>query len=145
MGGIPWLRLLLTTCCLLLALPAVLHLTSHADVAVVSAPASPSGSLSGESVKAALTFAHAPATFAIIHLGKVVWEGAQPGTTVQKELAMPFPPEGVDLEIKATWPAGTPETAVRVSLTPKDQSPIVQNAWGTGSVDAVLTFQPTAQ
>ncbi|MGC3991873.1 MAG: hypothetical protein QM796_19695 [Chthoniobacteraceae bacterium] len=145
MGGIPWLRLLLTTCCLLLALPAVLHLTSHADPAQATAAVAPSASPVGDQVQVQLTFAHAPASFTVMHLGKVVWEGGQPGTATQKNLTMPFPPEGVDLELKATWPAGTPETAVRVTLTPKDQSPIVQNAWGSGSLDAVLTFQPAVQ
>ena len=93
-------------------------------------------------VHIALTFAHAPADFQVMYLGKVIWpgwEGKQPGETAQKDFSMEFPKEGIDLEIKAEWPPGTPATAVRVAVT-HGYGTTEQTAWGKDSVDTVLTF-----
>jgi len=148
MGGIPWLRVLLTVGCLLLALPAMLHLTGaptrEAQVESSAAPVSKPSPAAG-TVNLALTFAHAPEAFTVLYLGKPIWNAEHIGTVAAKELAIPFPTEGVDLEIKAKWPAETPDTALRATLTPQNQPPIIQTAWGKGQLDAVLTFQEAAE
>lgn len=90
-------------------------------------------------VHIALTFAHAPTDFQVLYLGKVIWKGTQPGDTIQKDFSMEFPKEGIDLEIKADWPPGTPDTAVRVAVT-HGYGTTDQTAWGKDSLDSVLTF-----
>jgi hypothetical protein len=130
----------------LLALPAMLRLTGATNaMPAPNASLAPAAPPAIANVQLELTFAHAPVSFSVLYLGKPIWEGEQPGTVARKELPIPFPAEGVDLELKASWPAGTPETAVRMAVTPKDQPPITQSAWGSGQLDRVLTFQESTQ
>ncbi len=93
-------------------------------------------------VRLVLTATSAPFHFAISHLGKVIWEGACNENSCTKELALPFPPEGIDLLVAASWPAEK-EAALRVEVTPNDTPAIAQTLWGTARVDDVLTFVPT--
>jgi hypothetical protein len=137
MRGSPLVRAILIIAILLLALIPLWRLTHKPESApfVEAAPAAKA------SVRVELTFAHAPSDFQILHLGKIIWEGTSPGETAQKNLAMEFPKEGIDLEVKATWPAATPLTAVRVSVTRGNDAAIEKTAWGKGALDEVLTFR----
>lgn len=137
MRGSPLLRATLIIAILLLALFPLWKLTHKAGA--VSAPdAAPA---SKASVHVELTFAHAPLEFQLLHLGKVIWEAKPPGEPTQKDFEMEFPKEGIDLEIKATWPDAAPITAVRVSVTPGNGDPIEKTAWSKGSMEEVLTFR----
>ena len=138
MRGSPLLRTILVLIVLILAAVPVWKLTRPAIVAVVaedSTPASKAG------VRIGLTFANAPLDFQLLHLGKVIWEGKSPGATASKDFEMEFPKEGIDLEIKAGWPSGTTISAVRVTVTVGNGTALERSAWGTGSVDEVLTFR----
>jgi hypothetical protein len=137
MRGSPLVRATLIIAILLLALIPLWKLTHKAQAAAF-ADAAPAAKAS---VRVELTFAHAPSDFQILNLGKVIWEEKSPGETTQKNLAMEFPKEGIDLEVKATWPAATPLTAVRVCVTPGNDSAIEKSAWGKGTLDEVLTFR----
>jgi hypothetical protein len=86
-----------------------------------------------------LTFAQPAASFQVLHLGKVIWEAKQAGTAAQKDFTMEFPKEGIDLELKAEWTPGTPETAVRMTVTHGYDSSD-KTVWGKGSLDEVMTF-----
>jgi hypothetical protein len=99
----------------------------------------PSAPEAAAKVHIAMTFAHAPADFQVLHLGKVIWEGRQAGDTMQKDFSMEFPKEGIDLEIKAEWLPGTPLTAVRVIVT-HGYGSSDKTAWGKDNLDAVMTF-----
>jgi len=138
MRGAPLLRAVLVIIVLLLAAIPVWKLT-HQAVASTESPGTPA-STAESPVGIELTFAHAPADFQVLHLGKVIWEGRQPGETMKKDFAMEFPKEGIDLEIKADWLPGTPPTAVRVTVT-HGYGTTDQTAWGKDNVDAVLTFK----
>lgn len=136
MRGSPLIRAILIIAILLLALIPLWKLTHKAEAApfVDSAPAVKA------SVHVELAFAHAPSEFQLLHLGKIIWEGKSPGVTAQKNFAMEFPKEGIDLEIKAAWPPASPLTAVRVSVTPGNDAAIEKTAWGKTDMDEVLTF-----
>ncbi len=112
---------------------------THGDSAA-AAQARPAP-VSKESVHIALAFAHPPGGFQLIALGKTIWIGDGENKDLEKDFGMAFPKEGIDLEIKANWPPGTPLTAVRVSVTPDAGLPMERTAWGEGSLDEVLTFQ----
>lgn len=138
MRGAPLLRAVLVIIVLLLAAIPVWKLTHQtveaSTVSEATAPAAESP------VGIELTFAHPPLDFQVLHLGKVIWEGKQPGETVRKDFAMEFPKEGIDLEIKADWLPGTPLTAMRMTVT-HGYGSTEQTAWGKDNVDAVLTFK----
>ena len=110
--------------------PALVH------VPVVSAAAAAKIKL-----EIGLTFVKAPIQFQLLHLGKVIWESQSPADTESKAFDLEFPKEGIDLEIKATWPEGTQVSAVQVSVAPGVRDPIQKSAWGQASLDEVLTFQ----
>ena len=76
----------------------------------------------------------------IMHLGESVLDEVAPGAELERTLEMPFPEEGVDLQVQASW---TPETkaALRVQLTDPRGEEHEQTLWGSGEVDEVLTFQ----
>ena len=138
MHGSPLLRTLVVVLLLSFAAVPLWRLTrareSGGVVAATAEPAAKSG------VRIELAFAHPPSGFQVTHLGKVIWESQTPGASARKDFKMEFPKEGIDLGIKATWPAGTPLTAVRVNVTPEGGNPLQQTAWGTGTMDEVLTF-----
>jgi len=91
-------------------------------------------------VRIQLTFAHEATGFQVLYLGKVIWEGKEPGLVTQKNFDMEFPKAGIDLEVKAEWTPATPETAVRMTVTHAYGS-TEQTAWAAkGSLDKVLTF-----
>jgi hypothetical protein len=137
MRGSPVLRAIVVVIVMLLAGIPLWRLTHTVAAPMEETPSAPKAS---SSVSLELTFAHPPSDFQILHLGKVIWEGKEPGETAHQTVAMEFPKEGIDLEIKANWPAGTPLTAVRLTVTRGDDNPIEKTVWGQGNLDEVLTF-----
>jgi len=137
MRGSPLLRTVIVILILILASIPIWKLT-HKAKAVVAAPEAVHAAKTG--VRVDLSFVRSPLEFQLLHLGKVIWEEKSPPEMIGKNFEMEFPKEGVDLEIKAAWTSGTPVAAVRVSITHGNGNPIQKSAWGTGSVDEVLTF-----
>jgi hypothetical protein len=87
-----------------------------------------------------LTFAHPPASIAVLYLGEIAWKETNPTASIEHTLNIEFPKEGVDLEIKAQWPANTPATAIRAQLTTPSGATFEKSVWGEGSLDEVVTF-----
>ena len=137
MRGSPLLRTLGVLLVLMLTALPVWKLTHKTEAQSVIAPVPTAAKTE---VKVELTFAHVPSEFQLLHLGKVIWKAGSPGESVSKVFEMEFPREGIELEIKAAWPTGTPVSAVRVTVTPGNGAPLEKSAWGAGSVDEVLTF-----
>ena len=86
-----------------------------------------------------LTFSTEPRSFAISHLGKVVWADGTQGTDATKTLALAYPKEGVDLQVKVVWPPDA-EGAVRMRLTDPDGNEHDKTVWGRGEMEEVVTF-----
>ena len=87
-----------------------------------------------------LTFAHPPANVSVLHLGEVVWKETNPPLNIEHTLNIEFPKEGVDFEVKAQWPAGTPATAVRAQLDTPSAGTLEKSVWAEGELDEVITF-----
>jgi len=137
MRGSPLIRAIFIIVVLLVAAIPLWNLTHKAE-AVMGSSAVPVPTKAPVHIQ--LTFAHEATGFQILYLGKVIWEGKEPGLVIQKDFALEFPKEGIDLEIKAEWTPATPETAVRVTVTHAYGS-TEQTAWAAkGSLDKVLTF-----
>ena len=86
-----------------------------------------------------LTFSVAPRSFAVSHLGQVVWADGTSGRDVTKTLALAYPNEGVDLQVKVAWPADV-EGAARVRLLDPDGNEHDTTVWGRGEMEEVVTF-----
>ena len=68
-------------------------------------------------MRLAVAFTQKPVRFEIDYLGKPLWqEEAVQAVTEEKTVAMAYPKEGIDLEYKVQWPAGTPLAAARLSV-----------------------------
>jgi hypothetical protein len=87
-----------------------------------------------------LTFAHQPSSISVQHLGEVVWKETTPALNIEHALNIELPKEGVDFEIKAQWPTGTPATGVRVQLKTRSAGTLEKTVWGEGELDEVITF-----
>jgi hypothetical protein len=87
-----------------------------------------------------VTFAHPPQSWTLRHLGKILAEN-QTSTQLKITTLLEFPTEGIDLQIEAAWPKGTPETAVRIEAIKPDGLPSVGTLWGQGTLDGVITLR----
>ena len=103
----------------------------------VAAPAKVEAAAAKVSLR--LTFSVMPKSFAVSHLGKVVWADGTQGTDGTNTLALAYPKEGVDLQVKVAWPADE-EGAVRVRLTDPDGNEHDKTLWGRGEMEEVVTF-----
>ena len=137
MRGSPLLRAGLVVLALLALLWPLRSLTNH-NLVPARAPQTPTV----VPVQVAITSTISPFRFSISHLGKVIWQGESAGRSSAREVAIRFPPEGIDLLVDASWPEKK-EAAVRVDVTLPHGAPISQTLWGNGGVDDVLTFRPT--
>ena len=138
MKGSPLLRALIAFAFIALAGIPLWKLTA-VDAAVAAPAQAEAGVLP---IGLRLTFSAAPESFAISHLGKVVWadKSHESHTTYEShDLALPFPKEGVDFVVKVAWP-GDAEGALRLRLTDPDGNEHDKTVWGRGEMEEVITF-----
>ena len=136
MKGSPLLRAVLAFVAIALAGLPLWKLTraGEADAAPAKADAA------AAQIPMRLTFSVAPRSFAISHLGAVVWADGTQGTDVTNTLALAYPKEGVDLQVKVAWPADAGDAALRVRLTDPDGVEHDKTVWGRGEMEEVVTF-----
>jgi len=97
----------------------------------------------GNSVKALvrLRYAHRPATLSVKIGDKEVMGGIE-ASPMEVDASLPSPKDGVDVFVKATWPEGTPETAVTVELEPDGLATRSETRWSAdGKMDEVITVK----
>lgn len=139
MHGSPLLRTVVVIL-LLLAAGVPLWRMTHESAAASVIPLV-AGPEAQSQVRLAVAFAQKPLRFEVSYLGKPVWQSElMTSLTAEKEIAMTYPKEGVDLEFKVAWPPGTPLCAARLSVAANDSEPVEKTLWGRGQVDDVLTF-----
>jgi hypothetical protein len=136
MKGSPLLRALLAFVAIAMMGVPLLKVTRAGN----AAPAPVSTEAAVAQIPLRLTFSTVPRSFAILHLGSVVWTDVTPATDVTKTVALAYPKEGVDLQVKVAWPADAGEAAVRVRLTDPDGNEHDKTVWGRGDVEDVVTF-----
>ena len=103
-----------------------------ANVVEASAKAAP--------VHLELESSHAPFSYEISHLGKIIWKGDAMDKDVQSDVAMEFPKEGVDLQIAVSWPGDSSREAIKLAVTADDDPTVEKTLWGETKIDDVLTF-----
>jgi len=107
---------------------------SASDVAppkLVEKPAQP--------VHLQIDFTTPPKTFRLLSLGKEVWNESAPGETIEHDLTLAYPKEGVDLQFELSWPENVRSSA-RVRLTDPQGAEHEKGIWGSGPTTEVLTF-----
>lgn len=87
-----------------------------------------------------LAFTTVPKRFVVRHLEKDVWTGESPEASMDKDLSLVFPENGIDLVFHIEWPDDAPLAAARVRLTDPAGDTHEKSIWGKGTVDEVLTF-----
>lgn len=133
MRGAPPIHLVLLAVAFgLFAIPlAQLTFARHETVmAKAEAPTTPSAQTG---VLLRLRFAHVPKSLSL-KLGdrELVPSGSQV-SPVEIRTEVTLPAEGMDLLLDATWPEGTPETAVTIDLEPDGLDTKSHTRWSTGT------------
>lgn len=139
MRGSPLFR---TGFVLLALLLLILPLRSLTNARVRTIPMSALSGAPSATVQLTITSTTIPFRFQISHLGKTIWEGESNASSSAKSLTMPFPVEGVDLVVQASWPEKK-ETAIRIEAAHGERAPISRTVWGTEQVNDVVTFAPS--
>lgn len=141
MRGNPILNLVLVIGCLGAFAAAIAALTGNRPTTKLGVVADSNPGTTA--CAATLKFAHPPLTASLHHLGSPVWETtAGSTTTFEIELGLPddIATHGIDLQLTATWPPGTPETVAQLSLHPDSLETTTSTTWAQGGLDEILTF-----
>lgn len=141
MRGSPPLQLaLLLVGFFVLAIPLVQLTTARETVA--NTKATPTEQSKALPVTLRLRYAHQPTQLSLELNGKPLLADAdltQSPIEITTELSLP--PEGIDLHLKAEWPAGTPDTAVTLDVEPDGLDTLSQTRWSVGpSLEEVIPF-----
>ena len=91
-------------------------------------------------VHIAIAFTVAPRGVKVRHLAKEIWADASASGEIERDLTLPWPKEGVDLQIQIDWPADAPLAAARVRVTDPDGREHEKSIFSKGPADEVLTF-----
>lgn len=86
-------------------------------------------------------YAHRPVTLSVKIGEKEVIQGVEE-SPMEVDAPLPSTKDGVDVFVKATWPEGTPDTAVTVELEPDGLATRSETRWSSAaSLDEVITFE----
>jgi hypothetical protein len=79
--------------------------------------------------------------FEVSYLGRRIWSGTARRSPAYTQVELPLPKEGVELEVSARFPDSGLH-ALRLTLFTGDGAQVARSAWGSDTLDEVLTFQP---
>lgn len=86
-------------------------------------------------------YAHRPVTLSVRVGEKELIQGVEE-SPMEVDAPLPSTKDGVDVFVKATWPEGTPDTAVTVELEPDGLATRSETRWSSAaSLDEVITFE----
>ncbi len=137
MRGSPLIRAFFAFC-LIAALGWPLWRLTHPMDAAAAAVVRPQAAF--KDIDLQLDFTNLPKAFEVRQLEKDVWQESAPKLSMERKLALPFPPQGIDLVFHIEWADDAPLSAVRVRLTDPAGDVHEKSVWGQGAVDEVLTF-----
>lgn len=85
-------------------------------------------------------YAHRPVTLSVKIGGKEL-VGSIDASPLEMETTLTAPKEGVDVFVAATWPEGTPDTALTLEIEPDGLESRTETRWSSGTtLDEVVTF-----
>ena len=145
MRGFPLLNLLIA----LLLSGAVLLPLVYRATRVAPAPAEVTGQ-PGESPDKGgavsshvrLHCGHAPSSVRLRNGETLLHEwSSPPGSILEETLALPFNDNRTEFTVQATWPAGTPETVIEITVEPDGKAARMANVWASGAAaDELVTL-----
>lgn len=90
--------------------------------------------------KLELTFTAPPRKVTVAHLGRALFTAEALGSSLEREVEISWPKEGVDLHFTIDWPSDVALAAARVQVTGPDGRQHDRSIWSAGPADEVLTF-----
>ncbi len=138
MRGFPPIQIfLLVLAFIVLAVPLG-HLTGNAQEK--SAPQVVAKEKQSMKALLRLRFAHKPSTFSLKIADKELIAAIDP-PPIEIDTVLASLEEGVDAFLSATWPDGTPDTALTLEIEPDGLEARSETRWSSaGSIDEVITF-----
>jgi hypothetical protein len=142
MRGSPVLRAVLVFAALLALSPLIWSITrkSPKPVEPPKVLERASNAVPVSQVEGRWIFTTAPLSVAVKHLGSEIWSKSSPGVTAEFSAAVPWPQEGVELQVRVEWPPGTESAAGRLRLVAPDGTEYDRTVWGGAVAEEVLTF-----
>ncbi|WP_050026355.1 hypothetical protein [Verrucomicrobium sp. BvORR034] len=135
MRGFPPLHLLLFAIAFGLVAVPLSHLTFARPAVVQPQTGKPAAIPDGIHTYLRLRFAHVPEKVSV-RLGDQLLmdeKTAAPAATMTTEASLVIPKEGLELLVQATWPIGTPSTAITLELEPDEKEARSQTHWTADS------------
>jgi hypothetical protein len=93
-----------------------------------------------------IRYAHQPKTLSLKYgdLELVPKEATFPASTIELKANFNRPSDGIEMTVAATWPQGTPDTALAIELEPDGLDSKAQTRWSTGlQVSEIISFNWT--
>lgn len=88
-----------------------------------------------------LRYAHKPVTLSVKIADKELI-GEIETSPIEVDASLPSPKDGVDVFLKATWPEGTPDSAITLEVEPDGLTTRSETRWSSaGSLDEVITLE----
>ena len=134
MRGIPLLEIIAVLALFIAAAVPLAHLTSSDS----SAPTAPPPAETAITTEGTPTFAYA--RFA--HAPEKILLGGVELTAPDFDAEFGSVPSA-SLSLEVTWPEGTPETAVTVTVEPENHRSFGATFWGSGAETLITTLTPT--
>ncbi|MBW0000208.1 MAG: hypothetical protein JO015_13990 [Verrucomicrobia bacterium] len=137
MRGAPLIEALVALGALLLLALPIRELTARSR----SKPAPAVQAAPDRSVRLEITGTASAFEFNVSYLGREIWSGTGHQAPSHADFKLPVPKEGIDLEVSARFPDASLH-ALRLTFSTGDGIGIERSAWGTDTLDEVLTYQP---
>ncbi len=85
---------------------------------------------------------HAPSRVLLKHGETLLHEWGSPaGTILEETLMLPLTDNRTEFTVQATWPAGTPETVIEITIEPEGKAARMVNVWASGpAADELVTL-----
>ncbi len=124
-----------------LAVPLV-QLTSARPAALAGRPAPAAEAAATRAVLIRVRHAHNPASLSLKLGGKELLPQPNTGASpLEIRTTIAIPAEGIEFSLHATWPAGTPDTALTLEVEPDALDTQSQTLWSIdGRIDDTLAF-----
>lgn len=141
MRGFPPIQIfLLVLTFVVLAVP-LSHLTGTTTPAKAAEPVKVAEETKSVKALVRVRYAHRPATLSV-KIGEKEVIGTIEDSPMEVDAYLPSPKDGVDVFVKATWPEGTPDSAITLEVEPDGLATRSETRWSSAaSLDEVITLE----
>lgn len=143
MRGSPPVQLALLLAGFILVAVPLMQLTSARDLPAQVAPAVVGAHEAKVPTTVRVRFAHKPVKLSLkLGAQELLAAPDLSASPVETSTDLLLPKEGIELQVSATWPDGTPDTALSIDLEPDALDAQSQTRWSTASVlQETLVYQ----